>query len=408
MNISGTSNCYGCGVCAAVCPKNIIGIRLNADGFYEPVLTDVIKCVDCGLCVKVCSFRADTLAVYNKVVASYAAWSRDAVVRRKCSSGGIGFELGRTLINNGYKVCGVKYNPNSNRAEHYIAATVKELIPSIGSKYIQSYTVDGFKAINRKEKYLVAGTPCQIDSFRRYIRKFRCEDNFVLMDFFCHGVPSMLLWDKYVREVEKVTGKITYASWRNKLTGWHDSWSMSMGGEKTGENVDWHDSYNMLIRGKKGFYNSRLSQGDAFSRLFLSDQCLGNACYKRCKFKYDCSSADIRIGDLWGQTYAENEAGVSAVVAFTDRGRRAVEQSGCQLTVLPFSTVAEGQMKKSPKADCRYARLDKMLRSGTATTADMTAMLDRYELIMRLSYPLRHPLRMVKNIVMKRILRIKK
>ena len=79
--------------------------------------------------------------------------------------------MGRTLIGEGYKVCGVRYNAERNRAEHYVATTIEELIPSIGSKYIQSYTVDGFKAINRNEKYLVTGTPCQIDSFRRYLQK---------------------------------------------------------------------------------------------------------------------------------------------------------------------------------------------------------------------------------------------
>ncbi len=98
-------------------------------------------------------------------VKSFAAWSKDAAVRRKCSSGGVGFEVGRTLIGEGYKVCGVRYNAERNRAEHNVATTIEELIPSIGSKYIQSYTVDGFKAINRNEKYLVTGTPCQIDSF---------------------------------------------------------------------------------------------------------------------------------------------------------------------------------------------------------------------------------------------------
>ena len=63
----------------------------------------------------------------------------------------------------------------------------------------------------------------------------------------------------------------------------------------------WHDSYDLLIRGEKSFYNSRLSQGDRFYRFFLSDACLGKACYERCKYKYDRSAADIRIGDLWGK-----------------------------------------------------------------------------------------------------------
>ena len=163
---------------------DIIKIGLNTNGFYEPHVTDHSQCTDCGLCVNMCSHIQDGLSLTDCCIKSYAAWSNDAQVRRKCSSGGVGFEIGRILIERGYKVCGVRYNPNMNRAEHYIASTIEELIPSIGSKYIQSYTVDGFKAINRKEKFLVTGTPCQIDSFRRYIRKFRCENNFVLMDFF--------------------------------------------------------------------------------------------------------------------------------------------------------------------------------------------------------------------------------
>lgn len=228
MNITDVRDCYGCGVCATVCARNIIELRLNADGFYEPYLTDKSKCTDCGLCLSVCSYANDGLSLKSDVIKSYAAWSNDNKVRHRCSSGGIGFEIGRTLINQGYKVCGVRYNIDKNRAEHYIATTVEWLIQSVGSKYIQSYTVEGFKAINRKEKYLVIGTPCQIDSFRRYIQKFRCEDNFVLLDFYCHGVPSMLMWQKYVAWAEKQVGKLVYVSWRNKFTDWCDSWATSI------------------------------------------------------------------------------------------------------------------------------------------------------------------------------------
>lgn len=250
-NIGEIKNCYGCGVCATVCGKKIIDIHLNKDGFYEPYIMNENACTNCGLCIDVCSYAHNDLASQNLSTRSYAAWSNDHSVRRKCSSGGVGFEVGRSLLLQGYKVCGVRYDAERARAEHYIAATIEELIPSIGSKYIQSFTVDGFKAVNRKEKYLVTGTPCQIDSFRRYIRKFKVEDNFVLMDFFCHGVPSMLLWKKYIKEVQKQTGDITYVSWRNKITGWHDSWAMAIDGEEKGESVNWHESYNLLIREKK-------------------------------------------------------------------------------------------------------------------------------------------------------------
>lgn len=399
MNISNIHNCYGCGLCATVCAKHIIGIQLNDDGFYEPRITDASKCTDCGLCVDVCSYSHDELSLKYTNVKSYAAWSNDIAVRRKCSSGGVGFELGRTLIEQGYKVCGVRYNPDDNRAEHYIASTIKELIPSIGSKYIQSYTVDGFKAINRKEKFLVTGTPCQIDSFRRYIQKFRCEDNFILLDFFCHGVPSMLLWQKYTSWAENQVGKLTYVSWRNKFTGWHDSWAMSIDGENSGEKVNWHDSYNFLIKGRKGFLNSRLSQGDMFYRLFLSDSCLGKACYEKCKFKYNHSSADIRIGDLWGKTYQDNEDGVSAAIAFTEKGDGILNQCNCTLIEHPFDVVAEGQMKKMPIKTFKVSLVKQQLRKKKSTISSVYSLSINYNIVMRRFRYVKHQIMVLSKIL---------
>lgn len=69
------------------------------------------------------------------------------------------------------------------------------------------------------------------------------------------------------------------------------------------------------------------------------------ACRKECKYKYDKSSADIRIGDLWGKTYKDNEDGVSAAIAFTEKGEKVIEASDCYLFKHSFDTVAQGQMK---------------------------------------------------------------
>lgn len=375
-NISQVHDCYGCGVCATACGRKIIEIGLNADGFYEPHITDVSKCTNCGICTEVCAYLHDKLSLKEVEIHPYAAWSKDHLVRRKCSSGGAGFEIGKYLLGQGYKVCGVRYDADKNRAEHYIATTVEELIPSAGSKYIQSYTVDGFKAINRKEKYLVTGTPCQIDSFRRYIQKFRCEDNFVLLDFFCHGVPSMLVWKKYTEWAEKQVGKITYASWRNKWTGWHDSWAMGIDGEEHGEKINRHDSYDMLIREKKSYIESRLSQGDMFYQLFLGDCCLGKQCYDHCKYKYDHSSADMRIGDLWGKTYIDNEDGVSGAIAFTAKGNEILHSINCELVEHPFEVVAEGQMKTMPEFHQGYMKLTGILSEKTSDINDAIRFLN--------------------------------
>lgn len=358
-NISLMKDCYGCGVCAAACPKKVISIELNADGFYTPKVAED-GCTDCGLCLSVCACNdAQPLASHPRK--SFAAWSRDKQVLRKCSSGGVGFEIGKLMLGKGYKVCGVRYDATHNRAEHYIASTPEALLASTGSKYIQSYTVDGFSAINRKGKYLVTGTPCQMDSFRRYIRKFKVEENFILMDFFCHSVPSMWAWKKYTEMVERKVGKIVDASWRNKQTGWHDSWAMAMDGE---------------LHGKKSCYNSRLSQGDLFYHLFLGDYCCNPACQNRCKYKYDQSASDIRIGDLWGKTYKENDEGVSALVAFTEVGEAVIQElEGCELTPHPFEIVAEGQMRKNAGKAQGADRMMKLLKSPKSNIVSIKAIV---------------------------------
>lgn len=323
--------CYGCGVCAASCPKKIISIKLNRDGFYAPYIDELDKCINCGICLDVCAFNHEKKSLQDAQINSWAAWSNDEKTRLECSSGGIGFEIGKQLIEQGYHAVGCRYDAEHQRAEHYIAVSVDEFSQSKGSKYIQSYTESAFKQIKRSgQKYLIIGTPCQIDSFRRMIRKFCCEDNFVLMDFYCHCVPSMHAWRAYVNMLEPKIGKIISASWRNKKTGWHDSWSMNLKGEKS-ESLSW------------------LSKGDLFYRLFLGDLTLAPQC-QQCKYKYDQSSADIRIGDLWGKTYAENQDGVSVLVTFTKKGLDVVE-SLKKVTLIehPLDVVAEGQQRSPSK-----------------------------------------------------------
>lgn len=400
-NISDVHNCYGCGVCSKPCPVHIIDLRLNDEGFYEPYLTEPDKCTHCGLCRDVCAYVKDELAQSNAPVVSYAAWSNDKQVRKKCSSGGIGFEIAKYLLGKGYKTVGVRYNAEKERAEHFIASTLEELVQTTGSKYIQSYPVDGWKGIDRKGKYLITGTPCQIDSFRNYMKRVKLpEENFILMDFFCHGVPSMLAWKKYCKEVEKTIGKITYASWRNKLNyGWHDSWLIGIDGEKEGEKVNWHESYNVLIRGKKTFIQSRFSQGDKFFRLFLGDQCLGRQCYTHCKYKYDQSSADIRICDLWGKTYQDNEDGVSGAITFTEKGAEILCQTNSTLIEHPFDVVAEGQMKTCPKMLPLREHIIACLKNEDKSVDDAVKILDDYHKRQRNINRLKHPVRTLYHII---------
>ncbi|MBQ1272693.1 MAG: Coenzyme F420 hydrogenase/dehydrogenase, beta subunit C-terminal domain, partial [Clostridia bacterium] len=45
--------------------------------------------------------------------------------------------------------------------------------------------------------------PCQIASLDRYLKIIKKRDKFLLIDFICHGVPSYLLWERYISSCQK-------------------------------------------------------------------------------------------------------------------------------------------------------------------------------------------------------------
>lgn len=335
-NVSIIKDCYGCGVCTKVCGKKIIHMTLDVKGFYKPVINHPEECIECRLCLDVCACNHQDLSFNGNPLATMATWSNNSYTRESCSSGGVGYEIAKTLLERGYKVAAVRYNIEKQRAEHYIAHNEEELQVSKGSKYLQSFTEDCWREINRKDKFLVVGTPCQIDSMRRYAQKMKCEENFIFMDFFCHGVPSYLMWKDYLRLQQPKLGEISNVAWRNKKYGWHDSWCMTLS-----------DTEDKTIL-------SRLSSGDLFYRMFLGDFCSNEACRKQCKYKYLSSAADIRIGDCWGRKFQNNHEGVSCLVAFTDRGKKIIDSLDTQITkeYYPMDVVAEYQMRKN--ADRAY------------------------------------------------------
>lgn len=370
-SIDGIKDCYGCGICSRACSRHIIGIRLNNSGFYEPYLTNPELCTQCGICYDVCSYVDSGLSLQLSPVNSFGSWSNDSAIRKSCSSGGVSYVISQYLINQGYKVVAARYNIVENIVEHYIANSVKELEASKGSKYLQSYTASALSRVNFKEKYLFTGTPCQVDSFRRMIRKFKCEENFVLIDFFCHGTPSMLLWHKYLKGIKGI-GSIHIASWRDKRNGWQNPFVIS-------------------LEGDKGNYSSCYSDGDYFYKMFLSNTCLGKACYNKCKFKYDKSVADIRVGDMWGSQYRNNNDGVSAVVAFTEVGSHILKSINCTLVPFDFDLVAEDQDKKNQKRPYNSFIISYLLRLKFVKIEALVKELSIAQCIYSIFFHIVHP-----------------
>lgn len=337
------NHCYGCGLCATVCKSNVLTMKLNADGFYVPQVSSPEKCVGCGLCVKVCSFHSDSAQPDSKnPIGCFAGWSNELHARYHCSSGGVAMEIARYGIEHGYKVCTVKYDNIKKRAEHYIAESKETLEESVGSKYLQSYTFAGFSKINLNEKHVVIGTPCQIDMWRRYLRLRKKEENFILVDFFCHGVPTMNLWRKYLKEKVDILPNSTI-TWRDKIDGWHSSWNIC--------------AYQFRqVKSVKPYYrSSAIKNKDLFYSMFLGNYCLNRSCYANCKYKLCNSSADIRLGDFWGATYSAVDDGVNSVLTFTSKGQQIIKDINITSIDHTIAEVCEGQMQKPVRKPWFYA-----------------------------------------------------
>ena len=315
MNIAQNTslrNCTSCQLCAAICPRSAISISLDADGFYRPSIKEE-HCVNCGICTKICYKFDKTILEYtsDKLASTllYGAYSKDVDILKNTTSGGIADIIAHYLMQNGYKCIGVVYDSEKDIALHKVANTEDDIIRFRGSKYIQSFTLEAFKEVVsncKTTRYAVFGTPCHIYALDKYFRLHGVREHHILVDLYCHGCPSMLIWNKYINSVKSHIGavRIDNANFRSKIRGWGNFY------------------VEVNVEGTQPFYSDY--KHNEFIDLFFSDQLLNEAC-NDCLLRSTLAYTDIRLGDFWGKQYIMNDKGVSAVSLVTDRAKSLFE-----------------------------------------------------------------------------------
>lgn len=300
------NECTSCQMCSSVCPYNAIHIELDNEGFYKPVVDNEL-CVSCGICVKTCYKYDNNIAMTINAsnLSAYSAVSRDDENLKTSTSGGASSILMSSLLEQGYSIVGVEYDYDKDIAVTNTVYSVLEIDKFKGSKYMQSYTEETFKEIVKEadeKKYAIFGTPCHIYPMNKWAVSKGKREQFVFIDIFCHGCPSMYLWKKYlddVKEKAKVT-KFEKIEFRSKEYGWHEY-------------------SNTFHKGGKRFISGKAIK-DPFFTLFFDDQLLCKACYE-CKLRSTLEYTDIRLGDYWGDKFDLDIKGVSAVIACTTKGK---------------------------------------------------------------------------------------
>lgn len=85
-------------------------MNLDANGFYKPIINHPEECIECNLCLDVCACNHQDLSSKGIPLSTMATWSNNPITRENCSSGGVGYEIAKKMLESGYKVAAVKYN----------------------------------------------------------------------------------------------------------------------------------------------------------------------------------------------------------------------------------------------------------------------------------------------------------
>lgn len=223
IDIQDPGKCCGCSACLQICPQKCITFTRDYEGFYYPQVNKDV-CIDCGLCEKVCP-ELHQFEV-NKTSKAYAVINRQDNVRLQSSSGGFFSALAQNFIDKGGYVFGARFDKLWN-VIHSCTNKSEELQFFRGSKYVQSNMNNCYMRakdlLKKGENVLFTGTPCQILALNNFLRKD--YSNLITAEVVCHGVPSPLVWNKYLYSLKKKlthddSYQYTSINFRDKKLGW--------------------------------------------------------------------------------------------------------------------------------------------------------------------------------------------
>ncbi|SFH59220.1 Coenzyme F420 hydrogenase/dehydrogenase, beta subunit N-term [Lachnospiraceae bacterium NLAE-zl-G231] len=293
--------CSGCTACASICPKCCIQMKADSEGFLYPSV-EKSNCVDCGACERVCPIKnlvPEKLAEQKAYLVQY----RDEAIRLDSSAGGAFTAIAETVLGKGGVVFGAAYDENF-QVHHVFVERREELGKFRNSKYVQS---DMGKCFQKAKDFLkegrwvcFSGTPCQIEGLSKYLGKL--YEKLVLVDVVCHGIPSPLIWNKYLEYKYIAVQKPDNIRFRDKFYGYK------------------YSTMSWIYKGKNVYHAG--SHLDPMLRAFFSDICDRPSCYN-CPFKKRYRISDMTIWDCFSvysfDRSMDDDKGTTRVLCHTQK-----------------------------------------------------------------------------------------
>lgn len=312
-------NCTGCSACFSICPKHCISMKMDREGFLYPESNE--QCINCGLCEKVCpAIHKDTRKPMFERRMVYAATAKNDIIWKRSTSGG-GFSVICQLWgDNKTIVFGATWD--DLQVKHKEVIGVENISPLCKSKYISSDLGNSFcsvkKHLEKKEKVIFCGTPCQVSGLSNYLQK--SYDNLLLIDFICHGVGSPLVFQTSMDVMSEQSHKrIVKYEFRHKVHRYEEDY-ISL--------VTFEDGTTLRL------------DSDQYMQMFLSCASHRPCCGDNCICRNDNRRSDITIADARGmKTYIKKRfdgtRNYTHIIANSQKGMDALSNIGRYMYTYP-------------------------------------------------------------------------
>lgn len=277
--------CTGCGACMNICPNNSIRMQVDKEGFLYPHINAEL-CVGCDLCEKVCPVINVLREPLEKIPEALLAWSNNDIEVKNATSGGLFYAIAADFIRKGGCVVGAAYY-DVYKVRHVVIDSVSDLPKICRSKYVQSEIGEVFlvveQLLNEGKKVLFSGTGCQVYGLLSFLKwKKVPTEHLFTVDVVCHGVPSPMVLERYIRFMEN-----TY----------HSSVVELRMREKK-QTVPYKTDTFIVLHFEDGSHYQEYSGVDYFGRFFWGEMASRPSCYQ-CAFKTVGKISDMTIGDCW-------------------------------------------------------------------------------------------------------------